>query len=113
MLSDYILTIYLFLFHFSAADVFPPCGLPIVAPREKRVINGDEAHPGSWPWMVSFIYVVPALGQVTYLVTLINALVGAGVFTRTSISWSSYLFNSAKFNLKKFMQNRFIFLNAY
>lgn len=29
------------------------CGVRKVAPRLRRVVNGEQSYPGQWPWLVS------------------------------------------------------------
>lgn len=35
---------------FSAAS---ECGVRKVAPRLRRVVNGEQSYPGQWPWFVT------------------------------------------------------------
>lgn len=40
----------------SSPARWPGCGIPAIKPTlsfNQRIVNGDNAVPGSWPWQVS------------------------------------------------------------
>ena len=32
---------------------YAPCGVQVVQPKQKRIVGGVVANPGSWPWTVN------------------------------------------------------------
>lgn len=43
-------------FYNMATIIFPGCGVPAIQPvltGLSRIVNGEDAIPGSWPWQVS------------------------------------------------------------
>uniref|UniRef100_Q9PSP2 Chymotrypsin C, PI isoform (Fragments) n=1 Tax=Gallus gallus TaxID=9031 RepID=Q9PSP2_CHICK len=34
----------------------PSCGVPAIIPVIRRIVHGEPAVPGSWPWQVSLQY---------------------------------------------------------
>ncbi|KAH3871591.1 chymotrypsinogen A-like [Dreissena polymorpha] len=47
---------------FAASQNGVPCGVSVVQPITKRIVGGQVAVPGSWPWMV---LVVDSLGYIS------------------------------------------------